>query len=104
MAKIAKRKLWLDANGRLVEDDDPRAVSLFCTPGYTVSDADAERVGLEAFEAELECRALEEPEPVEKLEGEQPAEPEPVEKIATDTDDKAIAPSRRARGARRKGR
>jgi hypothetical protein len=45
----ADRKLWLTEDGsRVVEDGDPDAGTLYATPGYQVSDADAERFGLKA--------------------------------------------------------
>lgn len=42
----AERKLWLDADGCLVEDGDPRAAVLYCVPGDEIPRAEAERLGL----------------------------------------------------------
>lgn len=40
------RRLWLDADGRVVEDGDPAAAFLFAAgPGYEVSEADAKEAG-----------------------------------------------------------
>jgi|DewCreStandDraft_4_1066084.scaffolds.fasta_scaffold35960_4 hypothetical protein len=41
-----ERKLWLDADGGLVEDGDPRAAVLYCVPGDEIPRAEAERLGL----------------------------------------------------------
>jgi hypothetical protein len=43
---IADRRLYLDAEGRLVEDGDPRAASLLVAPGQELPDAEAERLGV----------------------------------------------------------
>lgn len=43
---IADRKLWLNAEGQVVEDGDPAARSLFCTPGQQIPKDRAKEVGL----------------------------------------------------------
>lgn len=44
---IADRRLWLTADrDRVVEEGDPDAAFLFVTPGKTVPDAEAARLGL----------------------------------------------------------
>lgn len=44
---VATEKLWLtEDRSELVADGDPRAAFLFCTPGKTISPADADRYGL----------------------------------------------------------
>ena len=45
---IADRRLWLDAEGNVVEDGDPTAHSLLCTPGKKIPEALAVRLGLMA--------------------------------------------------------
>lgn len=39
------RKLWLDAEGNLVEDGDPDAAILWHTPGDEITDEEADAVG-----------------------------------------------------------
>lgn len=43
---VADRRLFLTADGKVVEDGDPGRVSLITAPGATVTAADAERYGL----------------------------------------------------------
>lgn len=44
---IANRRLYADANGKLVEEDDPSRLTLVAAgPGVRVSAADVERFGL----------------------------------------------------------
>jgi hypothetical protein len=44
----ADRKLWLtEDGGRVVEDGDPDAASLYATPGYQVPLAEAKRLGVD---------------------------------------------------------
>ena len=45
MVAIDKR-LWLDKNGKVVEDGDPAAATLFATPGDEVTEERAIEVGL----------------------------------------------------------
>lgn len=41
----ADRRLYLDADGALVEEGDPGATSLWCNEGDVITDADAEAFG-----------------------------------------------------------
>lgn len=48
MAVTVDRRLWLDAEGNLVEDGDPKAAFLWGTKGTEVTDDEAERRGYKA--------------------------------------------------------
>ena len=63
---IADRRLYQAADGTLVEAGDPRAASLYATPGQEIPRAEAERLGYQAQapqEQATEPAAAEEPEP-----------------------------------------
>jgi hypothetical protein len=47
----ADRKLWLtDGRDELVEDGDPRAAFLYCTPGKMIDEAEARSLGYKSAE------------------------------------------------------
>ena len=69
---IADRRLWQTADrSRLVEDGDPEAAFLFCTPGDEVAEEEAKRYGLTKAAPPLEDKAVKAPP------GDKAAEPEP---------------------------
>lgn len=53
---IADRKLWLNAEGKVVEDGSPEARVLFCAAGQRIARAAAEAVGM-TFETKKEAPA-----------------------------------------------
>ncbi len=59
------RKLYAAADGTIVEAGDPRAASVYATPGQEIPRAEAERLGITSAPAEepaAEAQADEEPE------------------------------------------
>ena len=64
---IADRRLYLTADrSQVVEDGDARAAFLFVTPGKEISDADAERYGLNKPAARKPAEAKEQAAPANK--------------------------------------
>lgn len=75
-AVVAKQRLWLTADDKLVLDGDLDARFLFCSPGDEIPRADALRYGL-LDSSDLDAEEfMEEPKPEEPAE-EKAAEPEP---------------------------
>ncbi|KKL54112.1 hypothetical protein LCGC14_2268680 [marine sediment metagenome] len=51
------RRIWLDKDGKPVEDGDPTAKRLYCAPGDRIRKADAEAVGIKLTPAPAKTTA-----------------------------------------------